>query len=329
MSRTATRCSLTLGILLLATASSAWAQVIDHSGGFSSGVGLTVNGSAAINPPARPNVARLTPSAFGVGGSIWSTAQVNVQRFATTFTFQFLSGTFPMADGITFTVQRAGTGALGLLGGSLAYEGIPNSVCVKFDIYDGFSVPSITGIYTNGAGPFAPETYLNPTLDFHSHHVFRADLGYDGTTLQVTITDTATNVSLSQSYVINIPLVIGGGTAHVGFTGATGGLAAEQDVLTWKFWDGSTFDALLAAVTALIPGQLSATYGKLLLQVVDQAAARLFQNRPGASVTLLRSFIAYVNKFQNALPLALSPANALNLINLANALINGLSPGGP
>ena len=72
-------------------------------------------------------------------------------------------------------------------------------------------------------------------IDLHSGHVFRADMDYDGTTLQVTITDVETDATAFQSYEVDIPGVVGDDTAWVGFTGATGGYATVADIRTWKF----------------------------------------------------------------------------------------------
>ena len=53
--------------------------------------------------------------------------------------------------------------------------------------------------------------------------------------LRVTLTDTSTAASAMQSYAINIPATVGGNTAYVGFTGATGGATATQEILTWTY----------------------------------------------------------------------------------------------
>ncbi len=223
---------------------SAQAQVIDHSGGFSSTSDLQLNGSAATASSGGLTVLRLTPAVNNQTGSAFSTAQVDIQAFATTITFQFTPGTNPMADGICFVIQRVSPSALGGGGGGLGYSGISNSVAVAFDIYP--SGGSYTGLFTNGASPQA-ENQTTLTLDFHNGNVFRARLVYDGTTLQVTITDTVSNASQTQNYTINIPSTIGGNTAHVGFTAATGGLNAIQDIRTWTF---STRPAAPANFTA-------------------------------------------------------------------------------
>ena len=65
------------------------------------------------------------------------------------FTFQLSN---PAADGITFTIQNNGPTALGGDGGALGYAGIPNSVAIKFDLYNNAGEgPNSTGLYINGA----------------------------------------------------------------------------------------------------------------------------------------------------------------------------------
>lgn len=49
-----------------------------------------------------------------------------------------------------------------------------------------------------------------------------ADIFYDGTALVMTLTDTQTNVSVNESFDVNIPGVVGGNSAYVGFTAGTG-----------------------------------------------------------------------------------------------------------
>jgi hypothetical protein len=51
----------------------------------------------------------------------------------------------------------------------------------------------------------------------------------------MTITDATTAQTFSTSWTINIPSIVGGSTAHLGFTGGTGGLSAVQDIITWTY----------------------------------------------------------------------------------------------
>jgi len=215
------------------------ASVLDFSNGFadSSGV-LTYNGSAKINGTS----AELTDGGGTEAGSVFSTNAVDVTKFSTQFTFQLTNAN---ADGFTFAIQGDGPTALGPSGGGLGYgpdtpggtPGIANSVAVKFDLYNnaGEGTDS-TGEYTDGASPTTPFIDLSNTgINLHSGDVFKVVMGSNGTTLNVTITDTSTNASASQAYTVNIPQVIGSGTGYVGFTGGTGGATAVQNILTWAY----------------------------------------------------------------------------------------------
>jgi len=215
------------------------ASVLDFSSGFagSSGI-LTYNGSSKINGTS----AELTDGGANEAGSVFSTSSVDVTKFSNQFTFQLTSAS---ADGFTFTIEGDGPTALGPGGGGLGYgpdtpggtPGIANSVAVKFDLYNnaGEGTDS-TGEYTDGASPTTPAIDLSSTgINLHSGDVFMVQMGYDGTTLDVTITDTTTDASASQSYTVNIPQVIGGNTGYVGFTGGTGGETAVQNILTWAY----------------------------------------------------------------------------------------------
>ena len=62
-----------------------------------------------------------------------------------------------------------------------------------------------------------------------------AQLVYDGTNLTMTLTDTVTNATVTEVFPVNIPSAVGGDTAYVGFTGATGGETATQNVLSWTY----------------------------------------------------------------------------------------------
>ena len=74
-----------------------------------------------------------------------------------------------------------------------------------------------------GASPTIPAVDLSSTgINLHSGDTLKAKLTYNGTVLTVIIRDTVTNVSATQTYTVNIPAIVGGLTAYVGFTGSTG-----------------------------------------------------------------------------------------------------------
>jgi hypothetical protein len=213
---------------------------LDFGGGFLGDEGpIQFNGSTTLNGPRL----QLTNGLTYEIASAFSAAPVNIESFTTNFEFQ-LSGTdldTPpyLADGITFTIQNAGATALGTKGGGLGYAGIGKSVAIKFDLHsDAGEGDNSTGLYIDGAAPTVPALDLNGNnsgINLQNGHIFDANLAYDGTNLVLTITDTVTKKAYTHSFAIDIPATVGGNTAYVGFTGATGALIATQDILNWTF----------------------------------------------------------------------------------------------
>jgi hypothetical protein len=199
--------------------------------GFGPGsLGMVENGNAKVSGTAL----ELTDGGqFEAATTFYSTPS-NIQSFTTNFSFQL---TNPNADGITFTIQNVGPTALGSRGSALGYQGIGKSVAIKFDLHnDAGGSDNSTGIYIDGAAPTAPDISLAGTgIDLHSGDIFGAKLTYNGTNLILTITDTVTKATFTHSFPINIPATVGGNTAYVGFTGATGFDTATQEILTWTF----------------------------------------------------------------------------------------------
>lgn len=205
------------------------------------------NGFAAANLQLNGNAEiasgrlRLTSGSTWQAGSVFYKTPVNCQSFTNDFTFQFTSAN---ADGIAFVIQNAGPTALGGGGGALGYgpqagvsSGIGHSLAVKFDLYNnaGEGTDS-TGTFVNGQLPTVPAQDLSSSgLNLHSGDQFQVHEVYDGTNLVVTITDLNTGKAAKSYYKINIPGTVGGNTAYIGFTGATGGLTATQDIVSWVY----------------------------------------------------------------------------------------------
>jgi hypothetical protein len=195
---------------------------------------MVLNGNAAISGSA---LSVTTTSPMSQASSAWYPTAVNVQKFTTDFTFQ-LSGGSPTADGFTFAIQGNSTAALGGSGGGLGSFNVGKSVVVKFDLYsNGGEGTDSTGLYLNGADPITPAVDMTSSgVDLHSGHVFSVHVVYDGTNLTMTITDTTnTALTFTRAWPVNIPGTVGANTAFAGFTGGTGGLTANQSVLTWTY----------------------------------------------------------------------------------------------
>jgi hypothetical protein len=187
-------------------------------------------------PTVTGGVLQLTDGGTGEMRSAWATTAVPISGFTTDFTFQILNA---VADGFTFTIQNdpKGIWALGSGGSGLGYQNIQNSVALKFDIYNdaGEGTDSI-GIYTDGTAPTMPATDLSSSgVTLLSGDLIHAHLVYSGTTLTVTLTDTKTGASVVNQFTVNIPSIVGGTTAYVGFTGSTGAFTAVQQIVSWSY----------------------------------------------------------------------------------------------
>jgi hypothetical protein len=210
-------------------------------------IGTLATGTPGSSAKVSNGVLTLTDGNTWEQGSAWSPSPVNVQSFATTFTFQLTNA---QADGFTFTVQNDTSfhNPVGSAGGYLGYSGpgtdpsklfspITPSVALKFDLFDNQGEGSdSTGLYTNGAYPSVPAVDMSGSgIDLHSGDVMQAQVIYDGANLNLTLTDTSTRAVFTHSFPVNIPQLVGSTNAYVGFTGATGGLAATQQILSWTY----------------------------------------------------------------------------------------------
>jgi len=220
-------------------------SAISFGSGFSSPSGFQFNGGAVLSGTRL----RVTDGGGYQARSVFWSTPVNVQSFTTDFTFQQSPGSNPTGDGMAFVLQNVSPAALGPLGGGLGYGpglagqtggGIGNSIAIKFDLYDnsGEGVNS-TGLYSNGASPTTPAVDLTASgVNLHVGNIMRAHVTYDGTTLVLTISDTVTGISFTNSWAINLPTTINSSTAYAGFTGGAGGVTAVQDIITWTYSSG-------------------------------------------------------------------------------------------
>ncbi|HVK14751.1 MAG TPA: PA14 domain-containing protein, partial [Gemmataceae bacterium] len=198
---------------------------LNFGNGFAGPAGLTASGSAGVVG----STLRLTSGTTNQTGSAFSSAKVAVDGFSTTFDFRLTSA---QADGFAFVIQGNSATAVGSGGSGLGYQGIGNSLALTFDLSD-----NTTGFYTNGAAPTAGGVDLTAAgLDLRSGHAFRASVGYAAGTLWLTLSDLETGASVTHSYAANASALVGGSTAFVGFTGATGSQTATQEVLNWAYW---------------------------------------------------------------------------------------------
>jgi predicted alpha-1,2-mannosidase len=133
------------------------------------------------------------------------------------------------ADGVAFVVENdpRGAAAMGDSGGALGYGGtnpITKSIAIRLGIFGGSS----ESVATNGV----PESYGDTVpVDLRSGHPIRVTIDYDGATVQETIKDETTGAIFREIHA----LTFAGGSAYVGFTGASGDATARQVVTDFTF----------------------------------------------------------------------------------------------
>ena len=267
--------ALVAGTLLACSVASAAGtgatSVFSYPNGFSGATAAfqTVTSAASFNGIE----AEVTNGAPGEheAGAIWYKTAQNITSFSTSFTFKMgTTGTTPIISGMTFCIQNSNTttnpndqygshsglnaGTDANVSGYGAYipygqHPIGNSVAIKFDvgsnsnwevIYPTGGSPSATGLFIDG-GPSAalfPEMDLNPVkINLNSGHLMAATVVYDGSILTMTLQDTVTQAQFRTSWPIDIPAVVGGNTAYVGFT--SGEIPPVVNAVTsWSFSQG-------------------------------------------------------------------------------------------
>ncbi len=184
-----------------------------------------------------------------------------------------------------------GTAALGDNGGCLAYggskttqagEAITKSIGIMFDTHQGTNNNhGRTALLINGATEDANDTsyngaaYVNAALGETSntwsgtnsvydlntpgavaldvYHPIMVRLVYDNVNklLVETLVDTTTGQTKAWHYNVDIPTTVGGSSAYVGFTGATGAMISTQTVNA--FWFGND-TATYANPISILPG---------------------------------------------------------------------------
>lgn len=234
---TAVKCLLFVG----AIAPAAKAETLSYSD-FSNPANLVFNGNAAPTTTADGQVIRLVPALNEQVGSFYTEQKVNITAFSTSFEFRltepggFIDATGQTgADGIGFVVQSVANTALGESGGGQGYAGIPQSVGVGFDtwmnswdLYSNHVQIAVTGDTILGAVPIAPQ--------FDDGNKWYAWIDYDGATLEVRTNQTvARPAAPTYSAALDMPAIVGGNSAYVGFCAATFDAFENHDILSWNF----------------------------------------------------------------------------------------------
>ena len=133
----------------------------------------------------------------------------------------------------------------------------------------------------------------------------------------MTITDVNnSSLTFSTSWSVNMPNIVGGSTAFVGFTGATGGATAIQEILTWTYVSGQTTTA--TPVFSPAPGTYRSAQNVTLADTTP--GATIYYTTDGSTPTT--SSTVYSG------PVAISATTTINAIAAASGFTNSAEASG-
>jgi hypothetical protein len=189
---------------------------------------IRFNGSATNATTSDGAVLELTPASANQAGSAFTAKHIVLgpnDGFGTFFIFRLSEPGNTPTGGITFTIQSTSSSSLGSSGSGLGYSGISKSLSVAFGADNNVSVN------TNGV---LSATYVTNNA-LNDGNTWYAWVDYEGVSqdLEVRLSEIPVRpLAPALAVEVNLPSVLGGSNAFVGFTGAGG---YEQDILAWKF----------------------------------------------------------------------------------------------
>jgi hypothetical protein len=250
----------------------------------SDGTGWTFNGGGAVVN----DVFSLSDGGTSENRSGFFNVPLYVGAFEARFTYQNHTGNGG-ADGITFMLQNdpTGTGYLGDGGSGLGYSGKAGpSFALCFDIYQYSANPRNAPGYawcTNGVAPAAVVNPMRSTSPVSLLSTTSIDVSLVYFNGQLTLTmDQGGNVFQNVINSINLPAMLNGNTAYVGFSGGDGGIASWQDVSNFSFEPLLNLTCQLTSTnTCLISWERNSGF---VLQGTTNLASGVWQTIPAGQV---------------------------------------------
>jgi hypothetical protein len=229
---------------------------------FSSTTGLVTNGYGSAATTVG-NHLQLTDGQLHEARSVFYGTKVPIDTFTANFSFQIAPGTvagsngLQEADGLTFVIDNGTTADLGGEGSDLGYSNGTfgaNSIALAFNTYDSGSFGSVVSFLQSPPSSTGPAT---GSVDFHSGDVINVTVTYDGTGLFLSVGDATTGGGgYGIGEAINLASVLGGHTAFVGFTGATGADESVQTINSFNF-SGTGIAPTITTAAAASSSQVS------------------------------------------------------------------------
>jgi Chitobiase/beta-hexosaminidase C-terminal domain/Legume lectin domain len=229
-------------------------SAINYSSGFAGHPSQLYLGNSSVYSGSS---IELTNTSGGLQDNAWYKTPVNVQAFTTTFTWNAICPAKPAlcGDGMGFIIlsnpnpSSEGFNYSGSSGSQFSWSRCSSStdcaslksVLVKFDLYNNSTSTggaNLTGFYSGGVEPQPPQAEYDMSssgINMESGHLMKATLAYNGTVLTESVTDTVTGATYRNSYSANIPALVGGNTAFVGFGGSSGSATVTQNLQSWTY----------------------------------------------------------------------------------------------
>jgi hypothetical protein len=259
------------------------------------GAGWQIQGT--IPPYIVGNVLTITDNGQSENGSAYLQTPVNITGpFQASFTYQVLGGIAgAQADGVCFVMHNDPRGPFVLSGGggSFGIAGVNPSAELEFNIYppanggEGFAFNINGGLGNYGTALNTPTT---PVVLDTGHHI-NVVLTYSAGIGHVTLTDAETQATFNTTINLtalgtDLPTLVGGNTAYVGFSGADGGTASYQQISNFRFISIAGLGVSQASpgsITLIWPPQV----GNYVLQSAADLAAGNWQTVNNPSLTLV------------------------------------------
>jgi parallel beta-helix repeat protein len=227
--------SLAVGGTGTAYASGSSAVNVDFAD-FSSVAGLAMVGTTSV---AAGSALQLTNSTDGnQAGGFWLTTPIDTARdFSSHFRYLTVAGTGTVGDGFTFTIQNAGTSALGSCGAGLGYTASACDGSAAISPSEAYAFDAAAGneVFDGSDGTLtdAGTSYVDP----HNGTIEQGWVDYAAATHTLTLYTAAANVAkpatpTAQRTIADLSAWTG--STYLGFTGGTGTDLLEQDVKSWS-----------------------------------------------------------------------------------------------
>lgn len=207
---------------------------------YDAGENWNLRNGASINN----GVLTLTDGGTSEVRAAWFGSKQFIGAFSNSWVYQDLSTAG--ADGTTFTIQNdaRGTTAIGGNGSNLGINTITPSFSFCLNIF----TSNTRGFCwaTNGVRGAPPYTATG-SVNLASGDPIQITLVYANGTITAKLTDLSTSATFTTSLNVNIPALVGGNSAYIGFTGSDGATTSTQQIYNF-------IHVGLASLTAQVSG---------------------------------------------------------------------------